>query len=58
MKVVQNIKACITEQRSAPAEAGRAATRRRRREAGSPEKCSDGYKILTQGRSQQAQQYS
>jgi hypothetical protein len=46
----------MSEQRHAPAVAGRAATRRRRRRVAPPSNFSDGYENLTVNRSKQAQQ--
>jgi hypothetical protein len=56
MKVVRIDELSLTEQRHAPAVAGRAATRRRRRRAGPPLNFSDDYEILTQATSQHSQQ--
>jgi hypothetical protein len=58
MKVVHLDELSMSEQRIAPAVAGRAATRRRRSKVAPPSTFSDGYEILTVNRPQQAQQVS
>ena len=56
MKVVHLYELSMLEQRHAPAVAGRAANRRRRRRVAPPSTFSDRHEILTKPRSKQTQQ--